>query len=96
LMMGSSYADLTQHRPSTPAFTKGSSSKNLGISVGLISQQKQSLDNLKQSDLTRPTSYLLTSTKDHFSYPIIASRLATKVSSFGQGLLVTDLNGRAW
>ena len=95
LMMGSSYADLTQHKPLTPASTKGPSCKSLGISVGLISQQKQSLDNLKQSDLTRPTNYLLTSTKNKFSYPIIASRLATKVSSFGQGLLVTDLNGRA-
>jgi hypothetical protein len=95
LLMGSEYSDLTQHKPPTPALTKGSSWKNLGISVGLINQQKQSLNNLKQSDLTRPTSYLLTSTKDHFRYPILASRMATKVSSFGQGLLVSDLNGRA-
>ena len=95
LMMGSSYADSTQHRPSTAAAVKGSSQKNLGISVGLINQQTQSLNNLKQSDLTRPTSYLLTSTNDQFRHPILASRLATKVSSFGQGLLVSDLNGRA-
>ena len=96
LMMGSSYADSTQHRPSAGVVTEGSPSrKNLGISVGLINQQTQSLNNLKQSDLTRPTSYLLTSTNDHFQYPILASRLATKVSSFGQGLLVSDINGRA-
>ena len=95
LMMGSSYADSTQHRPSTTAAVKGFSRNNLGISVGLINQQTQSLNNLKQSDLTRPTSYLLTSTNDQFRHPILASRLATKVSSFGQGLLVSDLNGRA-
>ena len=96
LMMGSSYADLTQHKPSAPSIHERSSWKNLGISVGLINQQKQSVYNLKQSDLAaRPTSYLLTSTKDHFQYPILASRVATKVSSFGQGLLVSDLNGRA-
>ena len=95
LMMGSSYADSTQHRPSTAAAVKGFSRNNLGISVGLINQQTQSLNNLKQSDLTRPTSYLLTSTNDQFRHPVLASRLATKVSSFGQGLLVSDLNGRA-
>ena len=95
LMLGSSYADLTQHRPSTPALIEGPSRKKLGISVGLINQQKLSSQNLKQSDLTRPTSYLLTDTKDRFNYPILTSRLATKVSSFGQGLLVSDLNGRA-
>jgi hypothetical protein len=95
LMLGSSYADLTQHRPSTPALIEGPSRKKLGISVVLINQQKLSLQNLKQSDLTRPTSYLLTDTKDRFNYPILTSRLATKVSSFGQGLLVSDLNGRA-
>ena len=95
LMLGSSYADLTQHRPSTPALIEGPSRKKLGISVGLINQQKLSSQNLKQSDLTRPTSYLLTDTKDRFDYPILTSRLATKVSSFGQGLLVSDLNGRA-
>ena len=96
LMMGSSYTDSTQHRPSTTVVTKGSSSqKNLGISVGLINQQTQSLNNMKQSDLTRPTNYLLTATSDSFRYPVLATRLATKMSSFGQGLLVSDMNGRA-
>merc|ERR1719220_684818 len=93
--MGSSYADSTQHRPSTAAAVKGFSRNNLGISVGLINQQTQSLNNMKQSDLTRPTNYLLTATSDSFRYPVLATRLATKVSSFGQGLLVSDMNGRA-
>ena len=63
------------------------------MSVGLTNQQRQSEQNLKRPDLIRgPVSLSLTPDQLKFS---LNDKLNSKSSSFGQGMLVSDLKGKA-
>lgn len=61
------------------------------VSIGLSNQQRSAAESLLNPSLI--ASGLLTS--EVFSRPQLFSRIATKTSAFGKGLLLTDLNGKA-
>ncbi len=85
--IGSSYTSSSHHRPQP---TMPSYQPQFSLSVGLINQQQVSEDTLKTPSLLTNT----TLTPRDLN-PDLTSRLATKPSSFGQGLLLSDLNGKA-
>ena len=90
---GSHYTSGSHHLPlETPKLNY----PQFSINVGLVNQQKESEDSLKRPNLLTGTgsngSPSLTPEKLD---PVLNSRLATRSSSFGQGLLLSDIKGRA-
>ena len=89
-MIGSSYTAQSQHRPAPRSTTA-----LFDTSIGLVNQREISLNNLMETDLS--SAHLISSRVEssNFNYPLIAKKIASKSSSFGQGMLLTDMNGRA-
>ena len=89
---GSHYTSGSHHSPlNTPQL-----SPQFSINVGLVNQQKESEDNLKSPNLllTNDHGRRPSLTPDHMD-PVLNAKLSTRSSSFGQGLLLSDINGRA-
>ena len=88
---GSHYTSGSHHVPmTTPELTP-----QFFINVGLLNQQKESEDNLKRPNLLMSKDQNGPSLTPDKLDPILNSKMATRSSSFGQGLLLSDLNGRA-
>ena len=84
-MFGSEYTSWSHHKPDLmpePEFD---------VSVGLANQQRLAVENLLNPSLL--SNNLLTSEK--FTLPELFSKISTKASAFGRGLLLTDLSGKA-
>ena len=73
------------------------SSQSFDTTVGLINQREISLANLMETTLS--TDNMISSSTRHsgseFQFPKIADRAASKASPFGQGLLISEIRGRA-
>jgi hypothetical protein len=83
--MGSSYTTRSHHTPNPGP----KANPHFSMSVGLMNQQRVSEDNLRRPNLLMAPNSLSLMT------PNLNSRLATRSSSFGLGMLLTDLNDRA-
>ncbi len=83
--VGSSYTSASHHHANPGFWNK----PQFSLSVGLINQQQVSEESLRTPSLL--TDKTLTSSQES----CLTCRLATKPFSFGQGLLLSDLNGKA-
>lgn len=84
-VIGSTYTSKSRHRP-RPAEIQ----PQFSMSVGLLSQQKESENCLKEPNLNAGISLTPQVLDQDFN-----SYLSTRTSSFGQGMLLSDVNGRA-
>lgn len=89
-LMGSCYTRQSHH---TPHLQSSVTSSQFSMSVGLMNQQAESEENLKRPNLLKSLNSLSLSPED--LSPSLNNRLNSKSSSFGQGMLVSDLKGRA-
>ena len=85
-MVGSSYTSKSHHHPEPEQVEH-----EFDMNVGLVNQQKLSLDNLLEASLT-PSKLL---TPSSLQLPELTFRVSTKSSAFGRGMLLTDLDGKA-
>ena len=92
-LIGSSYTRQSHLQPITDDLSINS---QFSMSVGLMNQQHQSEASLQQPDMLKGLEILSLSPEKslYFAKNNLNQRLATKTSSFGQGMLMTDLNGR--
>lgn len=84
--MGSSYTSRSHH---APLMLTSAASTTFATSVGLMSQHQESEDNLRNPNLLKSPSL----SPDKLE-PILNSRLAVRSSSFGQGMLLSDIDGK--
>lgn len=89
-LMGSSYTRQSHH---TPQVLESSLKTSFSMSVGLMNQQAESEENLQKPNLLKGLNSLSLSPED--LSPSLNCHLSSKSSSFGQGMLVSDLKGRA-
>lgn len=84
-MFGTEYTSWSHHKPEMLR------QPEVDISVGLANQQRLAVENLLNPNLL--SNNLLTS--ETFSLPDLFTKISTKTSAFGRGLLLTDLAGKA-
>ena len=85
-MIGTAYTN----QESAPSQTS-----QFDTTVGLVNQREISLANLMDTRLTSDRMISSAGRDTTFKFPRLADRVASKVSPFGQGLLITDVRGRA-
>merc|ERR1712223_159616 len=87
--IGSSYTRQSHHVPHRQSLL----ASQFSMSVGLLNQQQESEENLKRPNLLKGLKSLsLAPERLHCN---LNHRLASRSSSFGQGMLVSDLDGLA-
>ena len=84
-VIGSTYTSKSQHVPVQPTIAT-----QFSMSVGLTNQQKESENSLKQPNLLKSNGLTPRNFKNHYN-----TILSTRSSSFGQGMLLSNVNGRA-
>ena len=87
--IGSSYTRQSHHVP----HGQSKLASQFSMSVGLMNQQQESEENLKRPNMLKGLKSLSLSPEN--LTPDLNTRLASRSSSFGQGMLITDLKGRA-
>ena len=86
-VIGSTYTSKSRHLPVQPTI-----GPQFSMSVGLLNQQKESESSLKEPNLLNTGSLSLTPQVLTHDYN---THLSTRSSSFGQGMLLSDVNGQA-
>lgn len=71
------------------------SQSQFDTTVGLVNQREISLANLMDTRLSCDSMISSSGRDTTFRFPRLADRVASKASPFGQGLLITDVRGRA-
>ena len=87
--IGSSYTRQSHHVPQGQSML----ASQFSMSVGLMNQQQESEENLKRPNMLKGLKSLSLSPEN--LTPDLNTRLASRSSSFGQGMLISDLGGRA-
>ena len=90
--IGSSYTSQSHHIPIHRDLAVDS---QFTLSVGLLNQQQESEENLKRPNLLKGLKSLSLAPERLPAHCNLNHRLASRSSSFGQGMLVSDLDGRA-
>ncbi|QQP39610.1 Uncharacterized protein FKW44_020549 [Caligus rogercresseyi] len=91
-MLGSKYAVSTIHQPSLAHESLDDSKSHFSISIEMNQKYEEAIKSLQNPDLL-PRSFFLTSMSLHL--PNFSPRISTKPSSFGEGLLLSDVKGKA-
>ncbi|XP_071744523.1 teneurin-m isoform X2 [Lepeophtheirus salmonis] len=90
-ILGSKYAISTIHQPTLAHDTIDDSKSQFSISIGMMRKLEEAIHSLLTPDLL-PRSFL---TQMNLNLPNFSPRITTKSSSFGEGLLLSDVEGRA-